>query len=72
MRKKEMIMEYGYRPLTRSECAQVARARSRLTALARDLDGLYVEPAKGRTLYADIESLDYRLSEVQRQLCKRR
>lgn len=72
MRKKEMIMEYGYRPLTRSECSRVARARSRLTALARDLDGLNVEPAKGRTLYADIEALDYRLSEVQRQLCKRK
>jgi hypothetical protein len=64
-------VKYGYRPLTPSECASVARARRRLNALTNDLDGLNVEPVKGRTIYADIESLDYRLSEVQRQLCKR-
>jgi hypothetical protein len=71
--KKEMIMaKYGHRPLTKSECAQLTMAKGRLGAVAKILDGLPVEPARGRTLYADIEALEFRLSEVKRQLCKRR
>ena len=64
------MAKYGHRPLSKSECAKLTMARGRLGAVASILDGLPVEPVQGRTLYADIEALDYRLSEAQRQLCK--
>lgn len=65
-------IEYGYRPLDRSECERVIRARERIDSIMRDLDGLPVEPVRDRTLYADLEAVDFRLSEVVRQLCKKR
>ena len=64
--------KYGHRPLTKSECAKLTMARGNLGAVANILDGMPVEPAKGRTLYADIEALEYRLLEARNQLCKRR
>lgn len=64
--------KYGHRPLTKAECAKLTLAKGRLGAVATILDGMPVEPARGRTLYADIEALEFRLSEVKRQLCKRR
>ena len=64
-------MKYGYRPLTGRECAKVAKARQRIDAIIADLDGLNIEPVKERTIGADLIEVDFRLSEVQRQLCKR-
>lgn len=65
-------IKYGYRQLSTKECTMVKKARDHIDRVFKDLDGLPIEPVKERTIRADLEALDGRLYEVQRQLgCRR-